>query len=87
MESNGVQFKTSSFWAWLINGFYHSLILYVVSQYIFLYDGPQGDGKPAGHWLWGTALYTAVLATVLGKAALVTKYVLMRPAIKQALTF
>jgi len=26
----------------------------------------------AGHWVWGTALYTAVLATVLGKAALVT---------------
>jgi len=26
----------------------------------------------AGHWVWGTALYTAVLATVLGKAALIT---------------
>ena len=47
----------------------------MVSQFIFLYDLPQEDGKPAGHWLWGTALYTAVLATVLGKAALVTKYV------------
>lgn len=30
------------------------------------------DGKTAGHWVWGTALYTTVLAIVLGKAALVT---------------
>ncbi|KAF8539362.1 hypothetical protein BDD12DRAFT_737388 [Trichophaea hybrida] len=81
LGQKGQFFKPSSFWAWLINGFYHSLILYVVSQFIFLYDLPQEDGKPAGHWLWGTALYTAVLATVLGKAALVTnmwtKYAVM----------
>jgi phospholipid-transporting ATPase len=64
-----------SFWAWLINGFYHSLVLYIASTYIFQYDLPQGDGATAGHWVWGTALYTAVLATVLGKAALVTTYV------------
>lgn len=32
----------------------------------------MGDGKIAGHWVWGTAMYAAVLATVLGKAALVT---------------
>ncbi|CAJ0913543.1 9925_t:CDS:10, partial [Entrophospora sp. SA101] len=30
------------------------------------------DGRIAGHWTWGTTLYTAVLATVLGKAALIT---------------
>ncbi|KAI5821040.1 hypothetical protein BZA77DRAFT_336364 [Pyronema omphalodes] len=81
LGQKGEFFKPSSFWAWLINGFYHSLILYIVSQFIFLNDLPQEDGKPAGHWLWGTALYTAVLATVLGKAALVTnmwtKYTLM----------
>lgn len=46
-----------------------------------MYDLPLGDGTVAGHWVWGTALYTAVLATVLGKAALVTnlwtKYTVM----------
>ncbi|TGZ80945.1 putative phospholipid-transporting ATPase [Ascodesmis nigricans] len=81
LGQKGMFFKTSSFWAWLVNGFYHSLILYIASELIFLYDLPQSDGKPAGHWLWGTALYTAVLATVLGKAALVTniwtKYTVM----------
>ncbi|KAH0608463.1 uncharacterized protein H6S33_001597 [Morchella sextelata] len=81
LGQKGQFFKTSSFWAWLVNGFYHSLILYIFSELIFLYDLPMGDGQTAGHWLWGTALYTAVLATVLGKAALVTnlwtKYTVM----------
>ncbi|KAF8466614.1 hypothetical protein BDZ91DRAFT_158387 [Kalaharituber pfeilii] len=81
LGQKGVFFKTSSFWAWLINGFYHSLILYIASEFIYLYDLPQADGTLSGHWLWGTALYTAVLATVLGKAALVTnmwtKYTVM----------
>jgi phospholipid-transporting ATPase len=46
--------------------------LYIASEGIWWNDLPLSDGKIAGHWVWGTALYTAVLATVLGKAALVT---------------
>lgn len=65
-------FKMHSFFSWVGNGFYHSLVLYIASEFIWLRDLPQSDGKTAGHWVWGTALYTAVLATVLGKAALVT---------------
>jgi len=65
-------FKMHSFFSWVGNGFYHSLILYIASEAIWWRDLPQSDGKTAGHWVWGTALYTAVLATVLGKAALVT---------------
>jgi len=61
-----------SFFSWILNGFYHSLVAYFVSEFIWYWDLPQSDGKIAGHWVWGTALYTAVLATVLGKAALVT---------------
>lgn len=72
LGQKGVFFKMHSFWSWIGNGFYHSLIAYFLSQAIFLWDLPLSDGKMAGHWLWGTALYTAVLATVLGKAALVT---------------
>lgn len=72
LGQKGVFFKMHSFWSWIANGFYHSLIAYFVSQAIFLYDLPTQDGTVAGHWVWGTALYTAVLATVLGKAALVT---------------
>jgi phospholipid-transporting ATPase len=72
LGQKGVFFKMHSFFAWILNGFYHSLILYIASELIWWDDLPQSDGKIAGHWVWGTGLYTAVLATVLGKAALVT---------------
>ncbi|OAX84953.1 hypothetical protein ACJ72_00679 [Emergomyces africanus] len=72
LGQKGVFFKMHSFWSWIGNGFYHSLIAYFLSQAIFLWDLPLSNGQIAGHWFWGTALYTAVLATVLGKAALVT---------------
>lgn len=72
LGQKGVFFKMHSFFSWILNGFYHSLLLYVASELIWWNDLPQGDGKIAGLWVWGTGLYTAVLATVLGKAALVT---------------
>lgn len=65
-------FKMHSFFSWVANGFYHSLMLYIFSELIWWNDLPLSNGKIAGHWVWGTALYTAVLATVLGKAGLVT---------------
>ncbi|OCK83559.1 putative phospholipid-transporting ATPase [Lepidopterella palustris CBS 459.81] len=72
LSQKGMFFKMHSFWSWIANGFYHSLVLYWVSEAIFAWDLPQSDGKNAGHWVWAPALYTAALATVLGKAALIT---------------
>ncbi|KAI9760972.1 MAG: hypothetical protein M4579_001348 [Chaenotheca gracillima] len=72
LGQKGTFFRMHSFFSWIANGFYHSLLLYFASEAIWLYDGPLADGDTAGHWVWGTALYTAALATVLGKAALVT---------------
>ncbi|KAF2790018.1 phospholipid-translocating P-type ATPase [Melanomma pulvis-pyrius CBS 109.77] len=72
LTQSGAFFRMHSFWSWVGNGFYHSLILYFASQAFALWDWPQGDGENAGHWVWGTALYTAALATVLLKAALIT---------------
>ncbi|KAF2836691.1 putative phospholipid-transporting ATPase [Patellaria atrata CBS 101060] len=72
LSQKGVFFKMHSFFSWIANGFYHSLILYFVSELIWWSDLQQSDGKMAGHWVWGSALYTAALATVLGKAALIT---------------
>ncbi|KAJ5986405.1 hypothetical protein N7451_010770 [Penicillium sp. IBT 35674x] len=78
MGQKGLFFKKHSFWAWILNGFFHSLLLYIASELIFLWDLPMFNGHVAGHWVWGEALYTAVLGTVLGKAALIsniwTKY-------------
>ncbi|KAI9845262.1 MAG: hypothetical protein M1837_005018 [Sclerophora amabilis] len=72
LGQKGTFFRMHSFFSWVANGFYHSLLLYFASQFIWLYDLPQSDGQASGHWVWGTGLYTASLATVLGKAALVT---------------
>jgi phospholipid-transporting ATPase len=68
-----MQFNVRSFWAWIFNGFYHSGIAYVVSTYFFVDDGVESSGQLSGLWVWGTTLYTAILLTVLGKAALITK--------------
>ncbi|KAJ5815652.1 hypothetical protein N7474_007429 [Penicillium riverlandense] len=72
LGQKGTFFRKHSFWAWILNGFFHSLVLYIVSELIFYWDLPLADGTTAGHWVWGEALYTAALATVLGKAALIT---------------
>jgi phospholipid-transporting ATPase len=65
-------FRLKVFIEWVLNAIYHSIILYGFSEMIWHADLIQGDGKIAGHWVWGTALYGAVLLTVLGKAALIT---------------
>jgi phospholipid-transporting ATPase len=35
----------------------------------------QASGLDSGLWFWGTSLYLTVLLTVLGKAALISEYV------------
>ncbi|KAH7354284.1 phospholipid-transporting ATPase [Plectosphaerella cucumerina] len=65
-------FRKKIFIEWLLNAIYHSIILYLFGELIWHGDLIQADGKMAGHWVWGTALYAPVLMTVLGKAALVT---------------
>ncbi|SMR50266.1 unnamed protein product [Zymoseptoria tritici ST99CH_1A5] len=72
LSQKGVFFRTRNFWSWVGNGFYHSVLLYFISELIYWNDGPLSNGTTAGHWVWGTALYTASLVTVLGKAALIT---------------
>lgn len=71
-------FNKRRFWGWTANAFYHSLIAYIFVTIAF-WDSPQLNGGYTSYsWIWGTALYFAVLITVLGKAALVsdlwTKY-------------
>jgi len=72
LTQKGYFFKMHSFFGWVVNGFYHSIILYIASTLIYGSDLPQSNGTIAGHWVWGTAMYTAALVTALGKAALIT---------------
>lgn len=71
-------FTKTSFWMWVGNALYHSILTYGFSVILFWGDLKQSDGLDSGHWFWGTTLYLAVLLTVLGKAALIsdiwTKY-------------
>ncbi|KAK9461047.1 uncharacterized protein V1516DRAFT_674868 [Lipomyces oligophaga] len=72
LGQKGTFFNVGSFWAWILNGFYHSIILYVGAEFAY-HDGlRERSGVVDGHWVWGTALYTATILTVLGKAALIT---------------
>jgi len=73
-----VFFDQRRFWGWTANAFYHSLLAYIFVTAAF-WNGIQVDNGPLDYlWVWGTVLYFVVLATVLGKAALVsdlwTKY-------------
>jgi phospholipid-transporting ATPase len=72
LGQKGTFFRMHSFWTWMGNGFYHSILSYVFSIYFFRNDLILSNGKIGGHWLWGTSTYTAVLIVALGKAALVT---------------
>ncbi|PFH53769.1 hypothetical protein AMATHDRAFT_54264 [Amanita thiersii Skay4041] len=71
-------FTKTSFWLWITNALYHSILLFGFSVILFWGDLKLSDGLDSGHWFWGTTLYLAVLLTVLGKAALIsdiwTKY-------------
>jgi phospholipid-transporting ATPase len=71
LGQKGTFFRMHSFWSWVGNGFYHSILAYIFSTYFFENDLIMSDGKVGGHWLWGNVTYTAVLLVVLGKAALV----------------
>jgi len=72
LTQKGTFFRMHSFWSWVANGFYHSILAYIFSSYFFNDDLVLSNGKIGGHWLWGTSTYTAVLLVVLGKAALIT---------------
>lgn len=72
LGQKGAFFNVRHFWQWIINGFYHSLILYIGSIFAYRYATVQANGLTSDHWVWGTALYTACVLTALGKAALIS---------------
>nr|WNZ75355.1 aminophospholipid translocase [Trichoderma harzianum] len=72
MGQQNSAFKLKVFAQWIANAIYHSIVLYIFAELIWYSDVIDGQGQTDGHWVWGTALYGAVLLTVLGKAALVT---------------
>ncbi|KAJ2466618.1 aminophospholipid translocase [Coemansia sp. RSA 2322] len=71
MGQKGVFFNVKAFWGWAVNAFFHSVIIYFLGTIIWVNDA-ESDGLVGGHWVYGVVIYTAVLVTVLLKAALIT---------------
>ncbi|KAF8977701.1 hypothetical protein BGZ46_007178 [Entomortierella lignicola] len=65
-------FNVKNFWGWAINAIFHSVLLFFCAYGIFRNDLIESNGTIGGMWVMSVTLYTAVLATVLIKAALIT---------------
>ncbi|CAR27725.1 hypothetical protein ZYGR_0N02110 [Zygosaccharomyces rouxii] len=73
LGQKGQFFSVTIFWGWIMNGFYHSGVIYVGSILFYRCGAVLNKhGEVADHWTWGVAVFTTSLAIVLGKAALVT---------------
>lgn len=74
-------FNVTIFWGWVLNGFYHSGIIFLCSCFIYANMATLSNGLLSNNWSWGVAIYTTSTLTVLGKAALVvtmwTKFTLI----------
>ncbi|CEP15033.1 hypothetical protein [Parasitella parasitica] len=65
-------FNQKRFWGWIANAVYHSALLYFVGMAAFIDDTVFKAGYMGGQWWVGTTIFTATLATILWKAALIT---------------
>ncbi|CAO0794301.1 unnamed protein product [Mucor circinelloides] len=65
-------FNQKRFWGWIVNAVYHSALLYFIGMAAFVDDSVFTSGFSGGQWWVGTTIFTATLATILWKAALIT---------------
>ncbi|KAI8065645.1 hypothetical protein BC940DRAFT_303921 [Gongronella butleri] len=65
-------FNQSRFWGWILNAVYHSAILYFIGMAAFMNDEVFANGWAGGQWWVGTTIFSATLATILWKGALIT---------------
>ncbi|CAO3628413.1 unnamed protein product [Mucor hiemalis] len=65
-------FNQKRFWGWIINAVYHSALLFFIGMAAFVDDSVFKQGYSGGQWWVGTTIFSATLATILWKAALIT---------------
>ncbi|KAK6459736.1 membrane-spanning Ca-ATPase [Scheffersomyces xylosifermentans] len=74
-------FNVTIFWGWIINGFYHSALIFLSAFFIYRHGDVLSTGLIADNWTMGTAIYTTCTLTALGKAGLIvtmwTKFTLI----------
>lgn len=64
-------FNVRIFWGWIINGFYHSILIFICLVALERYSDYLPHGAVSNNWAWGTMIFTTCTLTALGKAALV----------------
>ncbi|SMN21489.1 similar to Saccharomyces cerevisiae YAL026C DRS2 Aminophospholipid translocase (flippase) that maintains membrane lipid asymmetry in post-Golgi secretory vesicles [Maudiozyma saulgeensis] len=73
LGQKGQFFSVTIFWSWIINGFYHSAVVFIGTILFYRYGSALNmHGEVADHWTWGVSVYTTSILIVLGKAALIT---------------
>ncbi|GMM52574.1 aminophospholipid-translocating P4-type ATPase [Starmerella bacillaris] len=72
LGQEGKFLNTRQFWEWILNGIYHSVIIFTFCSVAYGGGNVLKTGLIANKWTYGAAMYTACCFTVLGKAALIT---------------
>jgi len=57
-------FNFKIFWSWIVNGFYHSALIFLCSFFIFKHGDLLPGGQVVNNWAWGTTVYTTCSLTL-----------------------
>ncbi|KAG5877930.1 hypothetical protein JTB14_004182 [Gonioctena quinquepunctata] len=71
-SQSGELFNIKVFWIWIINGLFHSAILFWLPMLACQHDILWVGGRDGGYLVMGNCVYTYVVVTVCLKAGLVT---------------
>ncbi|KAJ3293771.1 hypothetical protein HK104_004206 [Borealophlyctis nickersoniae] len=70
LGQRGEFYTHTRFFGWILNSFFHSLLMYYLCCSIFHEGAVMSDGLVAGNWMLGEMIYTTDLITITWKAAL-----------------
>ncbi|OQR77200.1 putative phospholipid-transporting ATPase IA-like [Tropilaelaps mercedesae] len=69
-DQTEVSFNKKTFWVWIIDSVYHSLVLYFMTLYLINQDVAWSHGRDGGYLVMGNMCYAYVVVTVSLKAGL-----------------
>ncbi|KAG2230430.1 hypothetical protein INT48_009176 [Thamnidium elegans] len=74
LGQRNVFFNQKKFWGWIANATFHSIVLFFLGVAAFKSEGVFKDGLLGGQGWVGSAVFTAVLAAILWKGALIVDF-------------
>ncbi|XP_022668387.1 probable phospholipid-transporting ATPase IA isoform X3 [Varroa destructor] len=69
-DQSEVSLNRKTFWVWIIDSVYHSLVLYFMTMFLIDQDVAWSHGRDGGYLVMGNICYTYVVVTVSLKAGL-----------------